>query len=79
MPVSGCSSKKDLRLPEAALSESADQTVALTHAEFSTGVMKKTYRDCTATRKAEQWGRASTHTDHGQSRTRCLMKERWQL
>lgn len=54
MPVSGCSSKKDLRLPEAALSDSADQTVALTHAEFSTGVMKKTYRDCTGTRKEER-------------------------
>lgn len=79
MPVSGCSSKKDLRLPEAAPSDSADQTVALTHAEFSARLMKKTYRDCTGTRKEERWGHVSTHTDRGQSHTRCLMKERWKL
>lgn len=79
MPVSGCSSKKALRLPEAAPSDSTDQTVALTHAEFSARLMKKTYRDCTETRKEERWGHVSTHTDRGQSRTRFLMKERWKL
>lgn len=79
MPVSGCSSKKDLRLPEAALSDSADQAVALTHAEFSARLMKKTYRDCTGTRKEERWGHVSTRTGRGQSHTRCLMKERWKL
>lgn len=79
MPVSGCSSKKDLRLTEAAPSDSADQTVALTHAEFSARRMKKTHRDCTGTRKEERWGHVSTHTDRGQSHTHCLMKERWKL
>lgn len=40
---------------------------------------EETHRGCAGTRGEGRWGRASTHTDHGQSHTRCLMEERWQL
>lgn len=40
---------------------------------------KETHRGCAGTRREGRWGRASTHTGHGQSHTRCLSAERWLL
>lgn len=79
MPVSGCSSKKDLRLPEAAPSDSADQTVALTHAEFSARLTKKDlpwlYRDQkrgalgSCVHPHRPWSKSHTLSDEGEVET----------
>lgn len=80
MPVSGRSSKQE---PPASFgsapSDSAEQTWVVNHARISTWLMSKTHRGCAGTRGEGRWGHVSTHTGRGQSHTRCLMKEKWQL